>query len=128
MDIVDKLKEYLKREDIKQNVLAERLGWSTSVMSDVMCKRCGVGRQRLEHIAKTLGLTFEIGESSSSYPPEIQRYVDKLVTVLTSSDKKRAEMVEQLLDLVEEKSPLAKSKKKEKKAAISSSTTSKTGT
>lgn len=72
--IIEKLIAYMNTEGIKQVQLAERLGWRPQEVSNILTGHKPIGGRRLSHIAKTLGLTFEIGHDlpGAPIPPPLE--------------------------------------------------------
>ncbi len=57
--IISALQKYLEKEGLKQNALAEKLGWSPQDLNDTLQGRKPVGKTRQAHIKKALGKTYE---------------------------------------------------------------------
>ena len=57
--IIAALQRYIETEGLRQNMLANRLGWSPQDLSDTLQRRKPIGKNRQVHIKKTLGKTYE---------------------------------------------------------------------
>ena len=65
---IEKLKEYMEEHGLSQVQLAKKLGWTPSDLNTTLKGKKPLGRKRLQHIAKALGLTFEIGAEVPGEP------------------------------------------------------------
>ena len=66
--IVQMLNNYLKKENISQIELANRLGWSPQDLNDTLKGRKPIGKNRQAHISKKLGSFFDFADGYYSAP------------------------------------------------------------
>lgn len=58
--VVEKLKEYMAENNLAAKQLAGKLGWTPGDLGAILGGHKTIGKNRLLHISKTLGITFEI--------------------------------------------------------------------
>ena len=70
-ELMDALENYMETEGVSQKELSLKLGWTPAAVNDLLKGRSPLGIKRALHIAKTLGLRFEIGEEvlGETVPP-----------------------------------------------------------
>ncbi len=101
--IVEMLDEYMKKENISQIELANRLGWSAQDLNDTLKGRKPIGKNRQAHIADTLGLFFEgVGGILDDNVPCIKE-PQSLAYSLNDDDLEIAELISKLLNKEQKK-------------------------
>lgn len=62
--IIKRIRQYLKKEKLKQIDLAKKLKWAPNKLSDILKERHPIGKNSLQDI-QTLGISIEIEEKES---------------------------------------------------------------
>ncbi|WKZ15461.1 MAG: LexA family transcriptional regulator [Candidatus Jettenia caeni] len=82
---IEVLKNYIKRENISQKDLADRLGWKTSDLSNYLTREKSIGKKRRAHIISKLGAEFAstVNEKVRDILSRNERFTDKLSEFIT---------------------------------------------
>ncbi len=113
--IVEMLINYMRKENISQIELADRLGWSAQDLNDTLKGRKSIGKNRQAHIANTLGLFFEVvGGILDDNTPRVKE-PQSLPYSLNNDDLKIAGLISKLLSTEQKKKLKAFIKSLEKK-------------
>lgn len=104
--IVRRIKNYIKKEDLKQKDLAQKLDWSTTKLNDVLKGRHPIGKNTLQNISK-LGISIEIKgkENRQTKLDEDTLEIAEMANSLTKDQKEALKII--IHGLAKEKSEAA---------------------
>lgn len=80
--ITKRIKQYLKKEKLKQIDLAKKLKWAPNKLSDILKERHPIGKNSLQDIKK-LGISIEIEDKTISNFSENQIEIAEITKGLT---------------------------------------------
>jgi transcriptional regulator with XRE-family HTH domain len=104
--IIKRIKQYLKKEKLKQIDLAKKLKWAPNKLSDILKERHPIGKNTLQDLSN-IGISIEIKEKESPLKKlnEDDIEIAELAHVLTKEQKEALKTI--IHGLAKEKSEVA---------------------
>ncbi len=101
--IIQRLKQYIKKEQITQKEAANRLDWTAQDLNNILKGRSPIGKARQIHIARKLGISLNIDQTSNLDEDDIE--IAEMAHRLTKNQKEALKTI--IHGLAKEKSKAA---------------------
>lgn len=83
--IIQRMRQYLKKERITQREAANRLDWTAQDLNNILQGRSPLGKARQLHIAKKLGISLDIDQTTNLDNDDLE--IAEMAHHLTKSQK-----------------------------------------